>query len=792
MDYPFRGHGPLFLLLPAYLAGVFLGLASGSAWPSVAAGGILVAFLSLPFRRFPLVPAMAVMSLCGALYAGRTPLVEPSRLQGFLDDEVILTGVVEEARQGDAGWTGAAVNASVSRPDGAGEVALGKVLLSVRTPNGVGGLPFEVRAAGRLHAMGSLGNPGELPREWSAIAMGVQYVFSTDDSRAVFLPLTGGGRGARDVFRRARNRTTAWMHRHAGRSDGALYLLSLTTGEVPHSSHPMVALLRKTGLAHLLAISGINVAIFFVAHSFLVRCAVWAFRRRHGTPDLNRISALLSVPACWAYALMAGAPVPAVRSAGMITLAVLLWNACGIRRADLGWSIMFFLTAVARPFNVLSPSFLLSFMAAFFLIAEFAARPESVPRRSAAGRLAAWCREALVASAVAFLGTLPISGAFFGALPAGAVLWNLAFGPVLGTAGVMGAFLAAVAGTFSIDVLGTPVRILAEFLTASLSLLSRLSGDGWGYVRLPPAGAAAPFLFTMAAVGGAVALRSRTSVSWPAPLAAAAGFLAWLHLPYAALPDARLRVTALNVGKGAAHVISFPGGRHMVVDCGSSVHGDAGRRIISPFLRSLGVRRLDALVLTHPHEDHFGGAAALLEEFPVGEIWIPGDVPLSSFGDAVARNAGLARRKYGGETFSAGGAEVSVRSAGGGGATNGANESSLVLEIRHGLLSVWLPGDVETGPGAWGRVGHRDGERSILFLPHHGSPGAAPESWIEAAMPYAAVSQNRNCLAGENLIVSFRCFLLKNGAFTVLSDGDAVYCVQERGARAWKSLWRLP
>jgi competence protein ComEC len=269
-------------------------------------------------------------------------------------------------------------------------------------------------------------------------------------------------------------------------------------------------------------------------------------------------------------------------------------------------------------------------------------------------------------------------------------------------------------------------------------------------------------------------------------------FLAWIHLPYAALPDARLRVTALNVGKGAAHVVSFPDGRHLVVDCGSAARGDAGGRIVSPFLRSLGVRKVDALALTHPHEDHFGGAASLLEEFPVGEIWVPGDVPFSSFGEAVVRNAGLARRKYGGEIFSAGGAEVSVRSAGGRGNTSRLNEQSLVLEIRHGRLSAWLPGDVETGPAVWGKVERKNGEERILFLPHHGSPGAAPGSWIAAARPSAVISQNRNCFAKENLLPSIGCFLLQNGAFTVLSDGVAVFLVQESGTRIWKTLWRLP
>ncbi len=792
MDYPFRGHGPIFLLLLAYMAGLFLGLASGPAWSSLAAGGILLAFLCRPFGKFPLAAALSVMALCGSLAAGRIPLVEPAQLRGFLDNEVVLRADVVEVRPNDAGWSGLAGNASVSRLDGSGSVVLGKVLLSVRTPHGADGLPFEVRATGRLHAMRSLGNPEELPREWSAMAMGIQYVFSTEASRAVFLRQKEGCGGVWSVFRSARERTSRWMGRHAGRSDGALYLLSLTTGEVPPSSHPMVTLLRKTGLAHLLAISGINVAIFFITHSFLVRGLIWAFRRRQGTPDLNRISTLLSVPVCWAYVFMAGAPVPAVRSAGMITLAMLLWNVYGIRRADLGWSFLFFLTIIASPFQIVSPSFLLSYGATFFLIAAFAARPQKARSRSPTRWLAEWGKDALVASAVAFLGTLPISAAFFGAFPAGAILWNLAFGPLLGTAGVMGAFLAAVAGSFSIDALGVPVHLVAQGLTASLSLLARLSGEGWGYFPLPPAGTAAPFCCMMAAAWGTITLRKLGRNSWPASLAAASAFLVWIHLPYAALPDPRLSVTALNVGKGAAHVISFPDGRHMVVDCGSAAHGDAGRRIVSPFLRSRGVRRVNVLVLTHPHEDHFGGAASLLDGFPVDEIWIPGDVPLSSFGDAVVRKAYLARRKFGGEVFSAGSAEVSVRSAGRSGNSSGINEQSLVLEIRHGRVSVWLPGDVETGPSVWGRVEGKDGEERILFLPHHGSPGAAPASWIAAAKPSVVISQNRTCSVRENLLASFGCFLLENGAFTVLSDGVAVYCGQESGTRTWKLLWRLP
>ena len=133
-----------------------------------------------------------------------------------------------------------------------------------------------------------------------------------------------------------------------------------------------------------------------------------------------------------------------------------------------------------------------------------------------------------------------------------------------------------------------------------------------------------------------------------------------------------------------------------------------------------------------------------------------------------------------------------VRVAGGPGIGSGMNGQSLMLEVRHGRLSVWMPGDVEKGSAAWGRVERKAGEKTILFLPHHGSPRAAPSSWVAAARPSVVVSQNRNCLAGENLLPSAEYFLLENGAFTVRSDGVAVYCSQEGGPRFWSLIWRLP
>ncbi len=796
MDHPFRSSGPALLLCIPLLLGFFLGLAAGSGIAAAAAGFVTLSFVLVGRRTVPLASACAVAALCGVLGAARMSLVAPGGVRPFLGREVVLRGEVYQVRPDDAGWSGVVEDAVVSRIDGSGVLRLGRVLFSVRNPDWSGSFPAEVRATGRLHAIRSRGNPGELPREWTALASGAQYRFGTDASRCVFLPLRGSDRGVRALFARARARTGRWLAANAGSSDGALYLRAIATGERPPSSHPMVALLRRTGLAHLLAISGLHVVLLFSVQALCFRLVVWLLRRRRGVPALPGIAAFLSLPGCWGYVLLAGAPVSAVRAAGMLTVAVFLRCALGVRGSGAAWTALALLTLAKAPSSVFSPSFLLSYGASFFLIVAFGERggrqaPHGRPRLLRG--IVAWTRASLIGSATVVAGTLPVSAAFFRGFPAGAILWNVLFVPVLGPAGVVGALLAVAGGAFSVDAVGGPVRIVERFLCGAFALLSHLSQNGSWWYPLPPSGFAAPLACTGAAAYGSLRLRARGCEPWPAVAAAAVAFLVWIHVPYAALPDHRLTIAALNVGRGAAQVISLPGGGHVMVDCGSGQYGNAGANVVLPYLRGRGIHRLDVLVLTHPHEDHYGGAEAVLADMPVGEIWILEGMHPSAFGEAVGRAGGRVRWKAPGDRLISGGAEIVVRGSGPRPFPQSANERSLMLEVRYRSFDAWLPGDVERGPIAWGRpASPRGAERRVLFLPHHGSPGARPGAWIRAASPRAVISQNSDCFKKGNLVPSVKSFFLENGAVTMRSDGKTVTVEQARRPGLWELLLRLP
>ena len=95
----------------------------------------------------------------------------------------------------------------------------------------------------------------------------------------------------------------------------------------------------------------------------------------------------------------------------------------------------------------------------------------------------------------------------------------------------------------------------------------------------------------------------------------------FLFQGYTRIVNPSWSMTVIDVGQGDGILLQTPGGHNILVDAGDNDRSDSGKDIIVPILHHIGVQKLDALVITHPHKDHFGGAASILRVFPVEELW---------------------------------------------------------------------------------------------------------------------------------------------------------------------------
>ncbi len=216
-----------------------------------------------------------------------------------------------------------------------------------------------------------------------------------------------------------------------------------------------------------------------------------------------------------------------------------------------------------------------------------------------------------------------------------------------------------------------------------------------------------------------------------------------------------MEVTAIDVGQGDSLLVVAPNGATMLVDAGGPVGGvaevaeaasrfDIGEEIVSPYLWSRRLRRLDVLVLSHAHSDHMGGMYAVMRNFRPHELWVSIDPDSRAYRAllAGAKDLGVeVRHLVAGNQLAWNGTQVTVLApeAGYNNPNEPMNDDSLVMRLQYGGGSVLLEGDAEGGSEremlAHGRVAHV----TLLKVGHHGSRTSTSEAFLMAAGPQDAV-----------------------------------------------------
>ena len=515
----------------------------------------------------------------------------------------------------------------------------------------------------------------------------------------------------------ARGRMRARIQTVLGDAPAAGVIAALAMGDQRAIPPEQWQIYTRTGVNHLMSISGLHVTMLS-GMAFALTSLAWrrSARLTLALPAAKAAAAAGLVTAL-GYALLAGFAVPAQRTVFMLAVvAIALWTG---RAAAAGpvLACAVLVVLVIDPWAVLAPGFWLSFGAVAVIMLV------SVNRLQHPHWLITWAR-------VQWAVTLALVPPLLAMFQQVSVISPVANALAIPLVSLVVVPLALAGLVIPVDAILHLAQWLMAACIAALEWLSALPDAAWEQ-HAPPA-----WTVIVALVGAVWLLLPR---GFPARWIGAFALLPLLLIAPAPLPAGMLRLTVLDVGQGLA-VVAQTRNHALLFDTGPAFGptADSGNRIIVPFLRASGIRRLDALLLSHDDIDHTGGALSVLQAVPVAAMLssLPDLDALLLVGPEERRCAVGQSWQWDGVTFELlypevdSYAETRIKD----------NDRSCVLKITAAGGSVLIPADIE-----------RRGERmllatmpdklraDVLIAPHQGSLTSSSEAFVRAVAPRVVV-----------------------------------------------------
>ena len=585
------------------------------------------------------------------------------------------------------------------------------------------------------------------------------------------------GRGKECLWQLRRHLAETFLEVY-GEENGAL-LAAMLLGERTFLSEETQSLYKAAGTLHVIAVSGLHISLLGLGLYRLLRRIF----------DAQAPAAVISVLCMAAYVFLVGNPPSAVRAFIMFAMGLLAGYWKRTLDTPTALSLSAAIILMGNPFYIGQSSFLLSFLA-ILAIAVFQPalkeclaliNPYHFPLSRLLDSRRAWrlrhldpqkvtggCHEllkkagnGLQSSFSVWIVTLPVQLFFFSEVSLFGIFFNLLIIPLMGVIlllGIAGIFLKEIFHLFTfltgsaltdweitvISICRYAEGIFFAIIKAGGSLADRLSFAMWTPGKPAYGKMLLAFgLLLLFCLLGNLSENGRTFPEkfWKYRL----GILLGVILLLAGYPAHNLQITFLDVGQGDGICMELPDGRVYLMDGGSSDVSKVGNYRLVPFLKAKGIRKIDAVFLSHGDADHINGIAGLLEEkqMSIDCICLPAGAEQEEFVEirdlARARNISV-RTIQAGDFWENNGAKFWCLNPAD--VTASGNAASIVLYMEYQDFSMLLTGDLE-GEGeksvaALLRSNAITGI-SVLKVAHHGSKNSTKEEFLRQCSPAVAV-----------------------------------------------------
>ena len=716
---------------------------------------LLIPFILSKKRRFSMVLILICFVLAGMIRIG---VVLSSKQPGIATEEpAIFAGtVVESSRQ--------IKTIGLSSP-----AALKGIRAVFRTDDNLD-ISDSVRIYGQVRELDpTFKNPYITSWKWLKRLEGTHY-----EIKGKVLSVEPG----QNIIQQTRNAILKKIEKSGAKQQGIIK--ALTIGDTASLDDDTKTLFLKTGTTHILAISGLQIAIITGFFFILVRWLLGRFYVLRLSGKDKKYASLPAIPFAFIYMLIAGGGVSIIRSAIMVT--VFMLSVFFEREREIKNTIAFsaLLILLLYPHSLFMPSFQLSFLSLFFIIIIM---EKIYPLLKSSRKGVRWFLSSILTTSAATIGTLPIViYHFYGVNPI-CMFHNLISIPVM----------CMVATPMSIVGIIMPhgeylLRLAGEMININVAVLNYINA-GYIFPIVRPVLFEALLFYALILC---IIYINRKLVR---------SFLYFAVIPLIIVSvifacekrfNNRLCFDLIDVGLGEAILIEAPKGIRILIDGGSDYRGnfDTGKTIITPILLSKKILTLDYVINTHPHGDHIGGLPFILNTFHVNTFAAGGfSVNDAQFSRVlkIIREKGIALQLWKqGDVFTLrDNMNIQVMHPPSGYPAENPNTSSLVLKFIYKDTAFLTTGDIDADIEEMLILSRIPLKANILKIPHHGSKNSSSAAFLRAVKPDLAVMSvgaGIKGLPGKEALDRYKELSIPvfstqdNGFMQVCPDGGRVTC----------------